>query len=95
MGCTAVRGPHLAPALWQSPCMADDLTVRPIRAEEWRRVRDLRLAALQDPDAEIAFYTRYAEAAARMFELLMGNDVAPRKEFIIDGAGSVRDRIDV
>ena len=50
MGCAAVRGRHLAPALWQSPCMADDLTVRPIRAEEWRRVRDLRLAALQDPE---------------------------------------------
>ena len=27
-----------------------------------------------------------AEAAERVFEMLMGNDVAPRKEFIIDGA---------
>jgi DNA gyrase subunit B len=36
-----------------------------------------------------------AENAARVFELLMGNDVAPRKEFIIDGAGLSRDRIDV
>ncbi|STX13933.1 putative acetyltransferase [Kytococcus sedentarius] len=68
--------PHLAPALWQSPCMADDLTVRPIRAEEWRRVRDLRLAALQDPDAEIAFYTRYAEAAARTDEQWRENAIA-------------------
>jgi DNA gyrase subunit B len=36
-----------------------------------------------------------AEAANRMFELLMGNEVAPRKEFIIAGDGLNRDRIDV
>jgi DNA gyrase subunit B len=34
------------------------------------------------------------EGAARMFELLMGNDVAPRREFIIDGPQLDRDRID-
>jgi DNA gyrase subunit B len=36
-----------------------------------------------------------AEMAATVFELLMGNDVAPRKEFIIAGHGLDRDRIDV
>ncbi len=36
-----------------------------------------------------------AEGAATVFELLMGNDVAPRKEFIIAGNGLDRDRIDV
>ncbi len=36
-----------------------------------------------------------AEMAATVFELLMGNDVAPRKEFIIAGNGLNRDRIDV
>ncbi|WP_223690762.1 DNA gyrase/topoisomerase IV subunit B [Leifsonia poae] len=36
-----------------------------------------------------------AEQAARVFELLMGNDVAPRKEFIIAGADDLsRARID-
>uniref|UniRef100_A0A942Y9H8 DNA topoisomerase (ATP-hydrolyzing) n=1 Tax=Neobacillus citreus TaxID=2833578 RepID=A0A942Y9H8_9BACI len=35
-----------------------------------------------------------AEAAAKVFELLMGNDVAPRKEFILAGEGLDRDRID-
>ncbi len=35
-----------------------------------------------------------AEAAAHVFELLMGNDVAPRKEFIIAGNGLDRARID-
>ena len=35
------------------------------------------------------------EAAERVFELLMGNDVAPRKEFIIDSAAAIdRERID-
>jgi DNA gyrase subunit B len=36
-----------------------------------------------------------AEKASRVFELLMGNDVAPRKDFIIAGQGLDRDRIDV
>jgi DNA gyrase subunit B len=37
-----------------------------------------------------------AAAAERVFELLMGNDVAPRKDFIVDGAAHLdRDRIDV
>jgi DNA gyrase subunit B len=36
-----------------------------------------------------------AESANRVFELLMGNDVAPRKEFIIAGADDLsRARID-
>ncbi len=34
------------------------------------------------------------EGAATMFELLMGNEVAPRREFIIDGPQLDRDRID-
>jgi DNA gyrase subunit B len=36
-----------------------------------------------------------AEAASHMFELLMGSDVAPRKEFIIAGQGLDVSRIDV
>ena len=36
-----------------------------------------------------------ATAAIEVFDLLMGNDVAPRKEFIVEGAASLdRDRID-
>ncbi|MFN8080290.1 MAG: DNA topoisomerase IV subunit B [Kineosporiaceae bacterium] len=35
------------------------------------------------------------EAATKVFELLMGNDVAPRKDFIVAGAAALdRDRID-
>ena len=29
------------------------------------------------------------DAATAVFDLLMGNDVAPRKEFIVDGASSL------
>jgi DNA gyrase subunit B len=50
-----------------------------------RAGRTLRRVRMQD-----------AEAAASVFELLMGNDVAPRKEFIIDSSDRlVRERIDV
>lgn len=46
--------------------------------------RTLRRVRMQD-----------AEAAASIFELLMGNDVAPRKEFIIDSSDRLaRERID-
>ncbi|MFK4690802.1 GNAT family N-acetyltransferase [Streptomyces pristinaespiralis] len=36
--------------------------IRRVRAEEWARARDLRLAALQDPLAPIAFYESYEQA---------------------------------
>ncbi|WP_166864696.1 type IIA DNA topoisomerase subunit B [Salinibacterium sp. ZJ70] len=36
-----------------------------------------------------------ADAANKVFELLMGNDVAPRKEFIVAGQGLDRSRVDV
>jgi DNA gyrase subunit B len=49
-----------------------------------RRHRTLRRVRVTD-----------AAAAERTFELLMGNDVAPRKEFIIEGSSGLnRDRID-
>ena len=36
-----------------------------------------------------------AEHAKSIFDLLMGSDVAPRKEFIVEGASALdRDRID-
>ena len=36
-----------------------------------------------------------AEAAERVFELLMGSEVAPHKDFIVAGAANLdRDRID-
>ncbi|MDQ1609359.1 MAG: gyrase subunit, partial [Microbacteriaceae bacterium] len=50
-----------------------------------RRHSTLRRVRVQD-----------AEQAAKVFELLMGNDVAPRKDFIIAGSNELsRSRIDV
>lgn len=45
--------------------MSAPYTVRAVRAHEWRQVRDLRLTALCDEAAPIAFLQTYAEAAAR------------------------------
>lgn len=39
--------------------------VRPIRADEWREVKELRLSALSDPAAPIAFLDTYERAAAK------------------------------
>jgi len=52
-----------------------------------RRFRTLRRVTVNDAES--------AEEASRVFELLMGNEVAPRKEFIIAGEGLNRARIDV
>ncbi|MFJ7149300.1 GNAT family N-acetyltransferase [Streptomyces sp. NPDC100445] len=43
----------------------DDYTVRAIRPDEWAAVRQLRLDALRDPVARIAFLGTYEEAADR------------------------------
>ncbi|MFF8804771.1 GNAT family N-acetyltransferase [Streptomyces omiyaensis] len=39
--------------------------LRAIRSDEWERVRELRLAALRDPVAPLAFVESYEEAEAR------------------------------
>lgn len=41
------------------------VVVRRVLADEWRRVRDLRLEAVRDPAAPIAFLHSYEEEAAR------------------------------
>ncbi|MGI5470167.1 GNAT family N-acetyltransferase [Streptomyces sp. CA-132043] len=38
--------------------------IRPVTAGEWRGLKELRLAALSDPAASIAFLTTYAQASA-------------------------------
>ncbi|MFJ8585577.1 GNAT family N-acetyltransferase [Streptomyces sp. NPDC093595] len=39
--------------------------IRPLRSDEWRKARDIRLAALRDPIAHLAFLDTYEAAAAR------------------------------
>ena len=40
-----------------------DYTIRPVRAAEWSRVKEIRLASLRDPAAPIAFLETYEQAA--------------------------------
>ncbi|MCX4584356.1 GNAT family N-acetyltransferase [Streptomyces sp. NBC_01481] len=42
-----------------------DYVIRPVRAEEWAKARGLRLSALQDPAAPIAFLETYEHAVER------------------------------
>ncbi|MFJ1750849.1 GNAT family N-acetyltransferase [Streptomyces sp. NPDC088116] len=39
--------------------------IRTVRADEWAKAKELRLAALQDPAAPVAFLTTYEEALER------------------------------
>src|SRR4051794_26586994 len=45
---------------------------RRVRADEWEQVRDLRLAALQDDAAPIAFLETYQKAASEPDEFWQG-----------------------
>lgn len=42
-----------------------DYVVRPVRAEEWQLVKELRLAALRDPVAPVAFLETYEQGLGR------------------------------
>ncbi|MEV6332439.1 GNAT family N-acetyltransferase [Streptomyces sp. NPDC051909] len=42
-----------------------DYSIRPVRADEWEKVRELRLTALQDPVAHLAFVETYESAVAQ------------------------------
>ncbi|EKX64472.1 acetyltransferase, GNAT family [Streptomyces ipomoeae 91-03] len=48
-----------------SMSVPEGYVIRSIRAEEWREVRELRLAALRDPIAHLAFLERYEDAVER------------------------------
>ncbi|MFI2348774.1 GNAT family N-acetyltransferase [Streptomyces sp. NPDC019443] len=42
-----------------------DYVIRPVLAEEWAKAREIRLAALRDPAAPIAFLETYEQAIER------------------------------
>ncbi len=44
-------------------------TIRPVRHEDWRTAKDLRLTALQDPVAHLAFLETHEQALAKPDEL--------------------------
>ncbi|MFE5200106.1 GNAT family N-acetyltransferase [Streptomyces sp. NPDC056601] len=62
---------------------AEKYVVRPVRPEEWEAVREIRLAALRDPAAPIAFLETYETAVARPEEFW--RERAGR--FELDGSG--------
>lgn len=84
----------------QNACMTVQTTyeIRAVRAEEWRQVKDLRMLALQDEAAPIAFLTTFAEAEARDDESWQtqtangsvdaGNDAGSRQFVAIADDGS-------
>ncbi|MFI8964105.1 GNAT family N-acetyltransferase [Streptomyces sp. NPDC053493] len=63
-----------------------DFSIRGIRADEWEKVRELRLAALQDPVAHIAFLETYEDAAERPDSFWQERAAGGAE----DGAGRVR-----
>ncbi|WP_328763130.1 MULTISPECIES: GNAT family N-acetyltransferase [unclassified Streptomyces] len=46
----------------------NDHVMRPVRADEWEKVKQLRIAALKDPAAPVAFLETLAQAEARSDE---------------------------
>jgi GNAT superfamily N-acetyltransferase len=42
-----------------------DFVIRPVRAPEWAKAREIRLAALRDPVAHLAFLETYEQAVER------------------------------
>ncbi|MGW0300877.1 GNAT family N-acetyltransferase [Streptomyces anthocyanicus] len=48
-----------------SASVPGDYVIRSIRADEWPAVKELRLRALRDPVADLAYLETYDEAAAR------------------------------
>ncbi|MFJ9589179.1 GNAT family N-acetyltransferase [Streptomyces acidicola] len=69
------------------------VVVRAIRADEWQRVKGLRLEALRDPVAELAFLETYEEAAAKPDSFWEGRAAGAaegtreRQQFIAETAG--------
>ncbi|WP_436736417.1 GNAT family N-acetyltransferase [Streptomyces sp. BBFR102] len=65
-------------------------TVRPVRAEEWREARELRLTALRDPAAPIAFLETYERAVAEPDSFWQGRTEAAAagtrvRQFVAEG----------
>jgi len=63
-----------------------DYSIRTVRADEWEKVRELRLAALQDPAAPIAFLETYENASAQPDSFWQGRTAAASET----GEGRVR-----
>ncbi|GHC58934.1 GNAT family N-acetyltransferase [Streptomyces flavofungini] len=69
--------------------------IRPVRADEWRQVRELRLLALQDPAAPVAFLETYENAAMKSDEFWQeraeggASPGGPVRQFVAEGPDGV------
>ncbi|MDQ0985395.1 GNAT family N-acetyltransferase [Streptomyces sp. V2I9] len=63
-----------------------DYVVRGVRADEWPQARQLRLEALKDPAAPVAFLETYEDAVARPDTFWQGRTAGAAE----DGGGRVR-----
>ncbi|MFF4214381.1 GNAT family N-acetyltransferase [Streptomyces sp. NPDC001796] len=74
-----------------SPEIAETYVVRAIRAEEWPAVKALRLRALQDPVAHLAFLETYDQALAKPDSFWQeraagcGEGAAGARQFVAEG----------
>lgn len=79
--------------------MSGEYEVRAIRVDDWAAVKELRLAALRDPVAPVAFMETYEQARAKpdgfwRERAAMAADGGPNRQFVAEGrqgcwAGSV------
>ncbi|WP_037678646.1 GNAT family N-acetyltransferase [Streptomyces griseus] len=75
-----------------STVSAQGHVVRSVRAEEWAAVKELRLLALRDPVAPIAYLDTYEEAAARPDSFWRdraagsGGEAVGARQFVAEGA---------
>ncbi|WP_367047728.1 GNAT family N-acetyltransferase [Streptomyces sp. Je 1-332] len=68
--------------------------VRPVRADEWPEVKELRLSSLQDPVAPIAFLETYEKAVAQPDSFWQERaekaaDGARVRQFVAEGPGGI------
>lgn len=66
--------------------------IRPVRVEEWQRVKELRLAALRDPAAPVAFLETLEQAEERSDEFWQertrrGSEGRGAQQFVAEGPG--------
>ncbi|KOT33806.1 acetyltransferase [Streptomyces caelestis] len=64
----------------------EDCVIRPVRPEEWKAVRELRLTALRDPIAHLAYLDTYEKAVARPDSFWQERTANGARQFIAETA---------
>ncbi|MFI1421810.1 GNAT family N-acetyltransferase [Streptomyces sp. NPDC020731] len=64
----------------------EECVIRPVRAEEWKAAKELRLTALRDPVARLAYLDTYEEAVARPDSFWRERTANGARQFIAETA---------